>query len=160
VQALSFRATTMLFGHFGLELDVSALDGEERAALADAIAAYKSLRELLHGGELVRADHPDPAAWVHGIVAPHRGEAVFAYMQLTTSVAELPAPARLPGLDPDRVYRVEPLAVGGEPATGHAAPPPWLAAGGVSVSGRALASAGLTMPVLDPEQALVLRLRS
>ena len=38
----------------------------------------------------------------------------------------------------------------------HADPPPWLA--GVTVTGRALAHAGLQLPVLAPEQALVLHL--
>ena len=35
-------------------------------------------------------------------------------------------------------------------------PPPWLAAGGVELTGRALATVGLPMPVLHPEQALLL----
>jgi alpha-galactosidase len=157
--ALSFRAATALFGHFGMELDVTALAECERAALAEAIGVYKRLRGLLHTGELVRSDHPDPAAWVHGVVAPDRTEAVFAYVQLATSVGERPDPARLPGLDPDRTYVVEPIAVGGTPSTMHSAAPAWLAGGRVSVSGRALQSMGLAMPVLEPEQALVLHLR-
>ncbi len=160
VHDLSFRAATALFGHFGMELDVTALDDHERAALAEAIGVYKDARELLHTGEVVRADHPDSAAWVHGVVAADRSEALFAYVQLATSVAEAPAPARLPGLDPDRVYRAEPVSVGGAPRAMHAAPPGWLADGAVELSGRALEAAGLAMPVLAPEQALVLRLRT
>jgi len=30
----------------------------------------------LYGGSVVRADHPDPAAYLHGVVAPDRAEAV------------------------------------------------------------------------------------
>src|SRR3954471_17370873 len=37
-------------------------------------------------------------------------------------------------------------------------PPPWLVAGGTTLSGRALAVAGLQLPALAPEQALLLRL--
>src|SRR5215213_4568992 len=111
---LGFRAATALFGHFGMELDVTALTREERAGLTQAIAAYKRLRGLLHSGEVVRVDHPDPAAWVQGVVAADRTSAVFAYVQLATSVAEAPAPARLAGLEPDRRYVVTPLPIGAE----------------------------------------------
>ena len=60
------------------------------------------------------------------------------------------------GLDADRAYRVEPVPLAGGPSFQHADPPPWLA--GVTVTGRALAHAGLQLPVLAPEQALVLHL--
>jgi alpha-galactosidase len=143
-----------------MELDVSAVEPDERAGLAEAIAVYKRLRAVLHSGEVVRIDHPDPAAWVHGVVAADRAAAVFAYVQLAGSTAESPAPARLAGLDPERRYAVAPLPVGGEPATMQAAPPDWMAGGGLVLSGRTLESVGLAMPVLEPEQALVIELRS
>jgi alpha-galactosidase len=145
-----------LFGHFGLEWDVTGAPAAERAQLADAIALYKRLRGLLHGGEVVRADHPDPAALVHGVVGD--GEAVFAYVQLTSSALEVPGAVRLPGLEPDRTYRVTPLELGGGPRIVGAQPPAWLAAGEVTLTGRALASAGLQLPAPAPEQALVLHL--
>ncbi len=154
---LSFRVATALFGHFGFEWDLSAASVEEQAGIAEAIAFYKRVRELLHRGEVVRADHRDPAAWVHGVVAPEG--AVFAYVQLTSGATEVPGPARLPGLDPERTYRVEPVLLAGGPLMLHATPPPWLEAGGITLSGRALATAGLQMPVLAPEQALLLELR-
>jgi alpha-galactosidase len=86
------------------------------------------------------------------------GEAVFAYVQLTSSALEVPGPARLPGLEPDRAYRVAPQELGGGPTVVSAQPPAWLAAGSVTLTGRALASAGLQLPMLAPEQALVLHL--
>jgi alpha-galactosidase len=90
-------------------------------------------------------------------VAPDRAEALFAYVQLTSSANESPGLARLPGLDPGRAYRVAPVSVAGEPETKQAAAPPWLA-GGVTLGGRALAELGLPLPVLRPEQALLLHL--
>jgi alpha-galactosidase len=154
---LAFRVATALFGHFGIEWDVTAATPDEQAGLAEAIAYYKRVRELLHSGEVVRADNPDPAAFVHGVVAAARDEAVFAYVQLVTSAAETPGPARLPGLAAERAYRVEPVQLAGGAALGQAEPPPWMEAG-VTLSGRALAIAGLQMPVLQPEQALILHL--
>jgi alpha-galactosidase len=118
------------------------------------------MRPLLHGGTVVRADHPDPAAYLHGVVAPDRAEALFAYVQLTASASETPGQARLPGLDPGRAYRVTPLAVAGEPQTRQAVAPRWQEAGGVTLDGRALAEVGLPLPVLGPEQALLLHLTS
>jgi alpha-galactosidase len=85
-------------------------------------------------------------------------EAVFAYVQLASSALEVPGPVRLPGLDSDRAYRVAPLSLGDGPKVVAARPPAWLAAGEVTLTGRALASAGLQLPMLAPEQALVLHL--
>jgi alpha-galactosidase len=109
---------------------------------------------------VVRADHPDPAAYLHGVVATDRAEALFAYVQLTASAFETPGPARFPGLDPDRAYRVEPLEVAGGPGTKQAAAPRWLEAGGATLTGRVLGEAGRPLPVLRPEQALLLHLTS
>jgi alpha-galactosidase len=157
VHDLSFRAATALFGHAGIEWDVASASAEERAALAAWIDFYKRHRRLLHTGEVVHADHPDPAAALHGVVAADRSEALYAYVQLATSPLAVPAPVRLPGLDPARRYLVEPAHPAGPPRASHRVPPPWYAAGGVVLPGVALAAAGLAMPALDPEQALLLR---
>jgi alpha-galactosidase len=156
VHTLAFRVATALFGHFGIEWDIASASASEQAALAEAIAFYKQTRPLLHSGQVVRADHPNPAAYLHGVVAPDRAEALFAYVQLTSSAYETPGLARLPGLDPGRAYRVEPVPVAGEPETKQAVAPAWLEAGGVTLGGLALAEVGLPLPVLRPEQALLL----
>jgi alpha-galactosidase len=157
---LSFRVATALFGHFGIEWDIASASRREQDGLAEAIACYKRLRPMLHGGRVVRADHPDPAASLHGVVAGDGAEALFAYVQLATSAFETPGRARLPGLDPGRAYRVEPLRVAGEPQTTQAAAPPWYAAGWVTLDGRVLGEVGLPLPVLRPEQALLLHVRA
>jgi alpha-galactosidase len=155
---LAFRVATALFGHFGIEWDIASASKVEQQGLAEAIAVYKRMRPLLHGGRVVRADHPNPAAYLHGVVAGDGAEALFAYVQLTASAFETPGLARLPGLDPGRAYRVEPLAVAGEPETKQAAAPPWYEAGGATLDGRVLGEVGLPLPVLHPEQALLLHL--
>jgi alpha-galactosidase len=157
---LAFRVATALFGHFGIEWDIASASEEEQAAMAEAIACYKRLRPLLHGGQVVRADHPNPAAYLHGVVAESGAEALFAYVQLTASAFETPGLARLPGLDPGRAYRVAPLQVAGAPETNQAAAPPWYEAGEATLGGRVLGEVGLPLPVLRPEQALLLHLTS
>ena len=114
---LSFRGATALFGHFGIEWDVGGLPAEDLASLAALVATYRKHRSLLHSGDVVHADHPDPAATVHGVVAADRSEALMAYVSLTSRAAEAPGPARLPGLDPAADYRVDLVDTGGEPWT-------------------------------------------
>ena len=158
---LSFRGATALFGHFGVEWDITTLDEQGRAALARLVATYRRHRGLLHSGDVVHADHPDPGAAVHGVVAADRSEALFAYVALGTGAAEVPVPARLPGLDPAAGYRVEVVDTGGERFTVQLAPPGWWPAeGGPApvLPGSFLDTIGLPMPVLGPEQALVLHL--
>ncbi len=156
VHDLGFRAITALFGHAGIEWDITTASGEERAALASWISFYKQHRALLHSGEAVHLDHPDPAVAVHGVVAQDRSAALFEYVQLATSPFGAPAPIRLPGLDPARSYRVQPAHPAGPPRTGQQQPPPWYANGEITLPGAALQAVGLTMPALDPEQALLL----
>lgn len=157
MHALSFRVATALFGHFGIEWDISVASTEEQAALAAAIRFYRAMRPLLHAGDVVRADAADSAAYLHGVVAADRSAALYAYVQLATSERETPGLVPLPGLDPALRYRVQPVHLAGLPATIQAAAPGWYAAGGCTLSGSVLAVVGLEMPVLMPESALLLQ---
>jgi alpha-galactosidase len=149
-QALSFRAATALFGHQGLEWDLRSAPLDE---VRSWISFVRSWRDVLHGGTVVRADRADPSSWVHGVVGPDR--ALYAFVQLTTSALAVPEPVRLPGLSPSRSYRVSAAYPAGEPDSVQLSPPPWLASG-VELTGHVLATVGLPMPVLFPEQALLL----
>ncbi|GAA0673266.1 alpha-galactosidase [Kitasatospora atroaurantiaca] len=156
---LAFRCATALFGHAGIEADVSTWPEQDRAALRAWIASYKRLRPLLHGGDTVRVDHPDQAAWVHGVVSADRAHAVFAYVQLDTSVSEAGAPIRFAGLDPDARYA---LTVLPELSAPEASWPLWARREPVPLPGRFLSEAGVAAPDLvdRPGQALVVELRA
>jgi len=153
-QTLSFRAVTALFGHFGIEWDLTRISETERDELAEWIEIYKEHRALLHNGRVVVADEPDPAMSVHGVVAPDRSAALYAVTALTTSKRAVPAPVRLPGLDPVRTYRLERL--GPAPSYGSISAG-WLGDGHVEASGLLLSRVGAALPVLRPETALLLR---
>jgi alpha-galactosidase len=148
---LQFRCVTALFGHMGVEWDITAAGDAERAELAAWIRLHKQLRPVLHSGTVVRADRTDPTAYLHGVVGPDR--AVFAFVQLAARVADGPEPIRLPGLDPSRLYTVE--AVG--PLPEGAVLPSW-ATRPVRASGAVLAEIGLPAPSLRPTTAIVLSL--
>jgi alpha-galactosidase len=159
---LSFRGATALFGHLGIEWDLVSASADERRDVAALVATYKTHRDLLHSGTVVHADHPDPSVLVHGVVAADRSEALLAYVTVATSAAAVPVPARLPGLDREARYTVEPVNTGGSPFTVQRAGPPWWPVDGEAapvLPGSFLTDVGLPMPVLGPEQAVVLHLR-
>jgi alpha-galactosidase len=157
---VSFRAGTAFFGHFGIEWDVTSADPAQREDLAAWISAYKEHRALLHTGRTVRADQVDPGGYVHGVVSTDGSEALFAYVQLATTTYAPSAALRLPGLDPDRRYRVRPLLPGPAPkVTGHGHPA-WYRAKEVTLPGVVLSEIGLACPLLVPEQQLILHLRA
>jgi alpha-galactosidase len=156
VHTLDFRAGTALFGHFGVEWDLTEASDAERARLAEWIRLYKELRALMHNGTVVRSDHPDPSLWVHGVVAADRSEAVYALATTATGVWSPPGRVRLPGLDPDAVYRVAPLPPGDQPQGPTRYPLGWWNSG-AELSGRMLALAGIQAPVLFPQRLVLIR---
>ena len=154
---LSLRLATALFGHAGIEWDVTRASDDDRALLREWVATVQRFRPLLHAGRTVRGDVDDDASrLVHGVIAPDRGEALFSLATTAASRVSVPPPLRLPGLDPDRRYRVALVPLGTPPRVVQDAPPAWFAAGEISASGRVLAEAGIPVPLLAPEQAIVL----
>jgi alpha-galactosidase len=155
VHDIDFRTATALFGHFGIEWDIRTASDEERDGLVAAIELYKAWREVLHTGRSVRADLADPTTQLTGVVAQDGGRAIYSWAQLTTSPFETPLPVQLPGLDPERTYRVS-LALPLPAYAGYGrGRPSWLEQG-VELSGTALAVLGLPLPLLNPEHALLI----
>ena len=153
---LGFRLATGLFGHAGIEWDLTRASVEELTAVSTWIAVYKRHRSLLHAGAVVRLDPDGASRWVHGVVAPDAVSALFTIVALAASDTAVPRPTTFAGLDAARTYRVTVVDVGAPARFIQDAPPPWFAAGGVTLSGRALMNVGLPMPLLLPEQAIVL----
>jgi len=156
---LSFRAITALFGHAGLEWDLTETTPEERATLKAWTDYYKANRELLHSGRVVRVDPVDVAsqptsAWTHGVVAQDGSRAIFAYVALGMSQFALPPTLRLAGLDPTSLYRVRLVTPAGGYQSTQKFDPDWI--DGVTVDGGFLMNAGLRAPILKPENAFLL----
>lgn len=153
---LSFRGATAFFGHLGIEWDLTKASEAEHAEVARWVEAYQAHRGLLHHGRTVRADDPDPALRVHGVVSPDAREAVFAVVQVATGVSTPPGRVRLPGLDPAATYDVRPLAPGDQVVPGHGeALPAWWSTG-ARLSGRTLAAVGVQAPNQFPERTVLL----
>ncbi len=160
---LSLRMLVALGGHAGLEWDITTCSPEELDALRAWSGLYRELRPLLHGGDVVRSDHPDAALLVSGVVSADRADAVFTVVAPVTGRGVTPGTVPLPGLDGGRRYRVRVRREAGLPATVQTAPPAWWEAAvgdGIVVSGAALGAVGLALPVLAPAQGFLLHLEA
>jgi len=152
--SVAFRGITALWGHAGLEWDLTLTDEEERDQLRGWVNYYKANRDLLHSGRVVRNDSVNGSSWSHGVMAQDGSRGIFAYVTLEMSQYSLPPALRLGGLDPEATYTVKMV----QPAGGYYAAqknnPKWL--NGVTLDGRYLMTAGLRPPILMPEQAMLL----
>jgi alpha-galactosidase len=156
--SLAFRAATAIFGHLGVEWNLLSLTDDELAAVGDVIALHRRFRTLLHGGDVVRFD-TEPAHVAHGVYAGDRSEAIVSFAQVATAISLTPPALRLPGLAPDRTYRVERLPLPGERFGPARTQPAWVRAGTVA-TGAQLAAVGLQPPSLHPESAILVHLRA
>jgi alpha-galactosidase len=153
--ALGFRFATALFGHAGIESDLTKLGAEDLRRVRHWVDTHKQHRALLHSGRTVRLDSPDPAVLCHAVIGADRAEALYSYAVIDRTDAASSVPLRLAGLDPDRTYSVRMLDLGEDPHAVQDAPPPWIAEG-VRLPGRVLGEVGLPMPLLGPGSAVVL----
>lgn len=151
-QSLGFRAATALFGHFGLEWNLLTLDDAALADVASWVELAKRFRGLIHGGDVVRVDHVDPHALVHGVVSHDRREGLFAYVQMSNGPSLVAPAVRLVGVfDPDRSYRVTLVDTPGTNPGRRLAKEHIPLEDGSELTGRQLAAHGLRPPVCHPE---------
>lgn len=154
VHHISFRAISALFGHAGIEWDITEATTEEREALKSWANYYKANRELLHSGRMTRVEHMDDTAFVHGVVAQDKSKAIFAYVALRAMKGTKPAAFRIVGLQPEVNYKVKLVEPAGTAQYIHQQLPKWL--DGVVLTGATLARVGLRPPILAPENAILI----
>jgi alpha-galactosidase len=131
------------------------MSDKERTTLAAHIALYKDWREVMHSGALWRLSHPDPA--VTGMMVTHGAKALALVAQTAFSPAFDAAPLRLAGLEPAARYRVTlPEPWPGKARHYLANPEGWRA--GLTLSGAALMTHGLALPLTHPETAWLIAL--
>lgn len=145
---LPMRAATAVFGHLGVEWDLTEADEEELDILAGWIDWYKQHRGLLHTGRMVRLDWPDLELRVHGVVNGQGG--IFAIAQLAMAGPSNHGLIPLPGLDPETRYRVS--VVFGDQVV--QLPESWQGEP-IELTGAQLAAGVLRAPVMFTDQALV-----
>ena len=152
---LGLSGAVALFGHFGIEWDLTTLDDVARTDIAEWVELSKRLRPLIASGRVVHVDGTEPGIDVRGMVAADAASAVFTIVQTATSAAYPPGRIRMPGLDPARSYRLRVLMRDG--ADAGQSPLAWADAAPL-LTGRELAEAGVRAPVQRPQQAMVVEL--
>jgi alpha-galactosidase len=155
---ITFRAINALFGHAGIEWNVTEADERELKVLKSYVAFYKKHRDLLHSGDVVRSDVIVGGAQMYGTVAKDKKSAIFSYMQLTSLDNFGPLVATFDGLDAKTSYTIEVEVNLSAPEFLQKAHPGWWPK--VSLRGDELATIGLQLPVLKPENGLLFTLKA
>lgn len=132
----------------------------EQQAFARYIALHKQLRPLLHSGNTIRLDHPDKTTLINAVIAHDQQQAVVLISQLALPEYALCGNVLIPGLNPSTHYQIEVLDM---PDSMHKPRnntmkryPSWLKSPLV-VSGDWLEKAGIALPILNPESAILIQ---
>ena len=153
------RMAMAFFGHMGVEWNLLKEPDEALNKLGEWVAEYKRHRAWFAIDTCVHADIADPAVRVDGMVKPDRSAAFYRFTQLATSQTLPAAPIRVPGLDPDGTYRIQPLwldlDLDGLGLGSGQSPLGWWTKDGVLMTGRALMTYGLRPPSLHPAQSVL-----
>ena len=152
---LEFRAGTAIWGHMGVEWDLTCASDDDFDALQEWVGLHKAMRDLLHAGTVVHADLTDPNMLLEGVVAPDGSDALYRLAVVDHVLTWPPERVTLPGLSPDRAYRVSAQAPGNAAVLGPF-PPAW-AGEGVELPGRVLGEVGLQPPLLDVDHLVLIR---
>lgn len=154
--SLALSGAVALFGHFGIEWDLTSVDDADQQRIAEWVALAKRLRPLIAHGRVVHVDGAEPGIDVRGMVAPDAASAVFTITQTETSVAYPAGRVRMPGLAPERRYRVRLLDTGDVHEAGQSSLA-WAHHDAV-LTGRELDAVGVRPPVQFPQHARVVEL--
>ena len=134
-----------MFGSLGIEWNLLKASGPGSCAAQGDHRGPQRLRPLLHHGDVVRLDHPDPNVMVHGVVAPDQASAVFACTRLRSGPSLHTAPLRLRGsINPAHIGS-SPLPVGVSTVGRARHQPEWVTAG-IELTGSQLSSLGTQRP--------------
>lgn len=153
-QSLTIAGLTALFGHMGLTFDVLALTREQQEGVARYIALYKQLRGLLHVGRSLRVETLDSASSLAGGIFGTR-HAVIGVAQLQPSRYTVNEVIRIPGLEPEQNYHIRVLDA---PEEVDYQQVPWMNEPTARISGQWLMNAGLRLPRLPAETALLIEI--
>ncbi len=159
--SMAMRSGTAMMGHMGLELNLLTEPQRDLDQLKAAITLHKQYRALIHTGDFQRLDAPDYLNII-GVVAADQSQALWSVAFMTGHDATLPDRFYPTGLAADMNYRVRLVW-----------PQDWRAVSGPSVvdaldllgdgallSGDALMSFGMQLPLTIPQTVLLFHLEA
>jgi alpha-galactosidase len=156
--SLSFRALMAMAYHFGVELNPLELSAEERDELALYIEAHKRLRPLLHAPGANFRLEPIDGRYVWGAASAEN--IVIIVAQGPQMVGEQPAPLRLPEQITrfGGTWRIETILPEKPDFVRISEGQQRLLSGEIAFDLANAGSAGLPLPMLRPESAMLLEL--
>lgn len=157
VLPMAFRAWVAAQRHMGFEMDPRELTPDEAATLAAVTAWFKENRGWMMAGTIHRLDAADPAMIAEMQIAADGSRFVVFAGQAATSAQSLPRPLRLTGLDP--AARYEAALLNPEDRARQSRGPNALKSGPLILTGQALMSRGLLVPVAWPATMWVVQAR-
>ena len=129
-QAMDFRAAVALPGHFGVELDLRKVAGEDREALKRWITTYKLHRQLMHSGQVWLGEAGDSIFWqAHGSA----DDLLLLIYRLEPAAQRHMPKLRLPMLDIGRRYAIKADETGANETKISEQDGAWLAADGLPI---------------------------
>lgn len=159
------RAIVALQGQLGFEVDARHLTADETTQLLHYVALYKKHRGWMAESTSWRLNSNIQALTKSGLVSTDKKSSLW-FVIATDSLHETSAGKLSPlGLDPQRDYQVR-LVSNNLDSLNHFSKhtPAWLAnsasTNGISLSGAALMTMGLTLPVMPAQSALMLEITS
>lgn len=156
--SLSFRALVAMAYHMGVELNPLELDEDERRELKIYIDAYKRFRDLLHAPNANFQLDPVDGRYAWG--AAKEDHVLLFVAQGPQMVAEQPTPLKLPNVVAEYVgkWRVKTVLPAEPDLIRISEGQKKLLGGEVAFDMASAVHAGLPLPMLRPESALLLEL--
>lgn len=153
---INMRGVTALMGHMGVELDPVKESAEEKKSFSHYINLHKKFRSLIHSGTSFRLDTSDDSQYVYGV--KNESELLISVCQLIMPTYALPTPLRVSCVDANSRYQVSIVEMPNTSFQLMKQRPQWLDKK-LTLSGDNLQEIGITLPILDPESALLLSLK-
>lgn len=154
---INLRGITALGGHMGVELDPVKESEEEKSRFAHYIKLHKSYRSLLHSGDVFYLDSNDTSRNVYGV--KNANEMLLTVCQLAMPDYANAEPVRFAYLNVNKQYRVEVIDFPEASKSLMKQMPTWMNTPSV-FSGELLNKVGLTMPIQDPETAMLISIKA
>ena len=154
---INLRGITALGGHMGVELDPVKESEEEKSLFAHYIELHKRFRSLLHSGEVFYLDSVDTTRNVYGV--KNTDEMLLTVCQLTMPDYANAEPIRFAYLKAEKQYLVEVVDFPQASKKLNKVMPSWMDKPLV-LSGELLNKIGLTMPIQDPETAMLISIKA
>ncbi len=107
VTPMKLRGDVAICGQFGYELDITKMNDEEISEVKEQIALYKSVREIIHNGNMFRLVSPfesNRTAWE--FVSEDKKTAVLCRYVIRTAPEQEPERIKMRGLNGSKNYRL------------------------------------------------------